>query len=185
LSSHTKPNQPHLATWGDTGRCASAEKWPRLQIQRTASNGHAAPRITNLLSELQVAVHRQPPSRGKIALHEAIRCLPFIEFACEPTELAFRPVSMCLCVRVCVRVLLQMRLWACLSHVSTYSCAVRFSFSAAAAPAHTLRGGCAPSVFFSPRYFRTCVPSFMGSDGSVGPSSLIVIVCWDLRAFCR
>jgi len=60
-------------------------------------------------------------------------------------SLAFRPVSMCLCVRVCVRVLLQMRLWACLSHVSTYRCAERFSFSAAAAPAHTLRAPLLPS----------------------------------------
>ena len=59
-------------------------------------------------------------------------------------SLAFR-VYMCLCVRVCVRVLLQMRLWACLSHVSTYRCAVRFSFSAAAAPAHTLRAPLLPS----------------------------------------
>jgi len=53
-------------------------------------------------------------------------------------SVAFR-VCMCLCVRVCVRVLVQLRLWACLSHVFTYRCAVRFSFSAAAAPAHTLR----------------------------------------------
>jgi hypothetical protein len=60
-------------------------------------------------------------------------------------SLAFRPVSMCLCVRVCVRVLLQMRLWACLSHVYTCRCAVRFSFSAAAAPAHTLRAPLLPS----------------------------------------
>ena len=55
------------------------------------------------------------------------------------------PVSMCLCVRMCVRVLLQMRLWACLSHVSTYRCAVRFSFSATAAPAHTLQAPLLPS----------------------------------------
>jgi hypothetical protein len=64
-------------------------------------------------------------------------------------SLAFR-VYMCLCVRVCVRVLLQMRLWACLSHASTYRCAVCF-FSAAAAPAHTS----APAGFFSASCVKT------------------------------
>jgi len=67
------------------------------------------------------------------------------------SNLSFRPLAfrvyLCLCVRVCARSLLQLRLWACLSHVSTYRCAVRFSFSAAAAPAHTLR---APLLASSP-----------------------------------
>ena len=71
----------------------------------------------------------------------AATCISFMVVRCKLSfnSFAFRPVSLCLCVRVCVRVLVQLRLWACLSHVFTYRCAVRFSFSAAAAPAHTLR----------------------------------------------
>ena len=77
----------------------------------------------------------------------AATCISFMVVRCKLSfhSFAFRPVSVCLCVRVCVRVLLQMRLWACLSHVSTYRCAVRFSFSATAAPAHTLQAPLLPS----------------------------------------
>jgi len=91
-------------------------------------------------------------------------------------SLAFRPVSMCLCVRVCVRVLLQMRLWACLSHVSTYRCAVRFSFSAATAPAHTRRE---PLLASSPLLVLKHLPVThrWASDGSVGPSSHSSSLC--------
>ena len=90
-------------------------------------------------------------------------------------SLAFR-VCMCLCVRMCVRVLLQMRLWACLSHVSTYRCAVRFSFSAAAAPAHTLR---APLLASSPLLVLKHLPVThrWASDGSVGSSSHSSSLC--------
>jgi hypothetical protein len=95
-------------------------------------------------------------------------------------SLAFR-VCMCLCVRVCVRVLLQMRLWACLSHVSTYRCAIRFSFSAAAAPAHTLRASLLAS---SPLLVlkRFPVTHRWASDGSVGPSSHSSPLCVDTLA---
>jgi hypothetical protein len=89
-------------------------------------------------------------------------------------SLAFR-VCMCLCVRVCVRVLPQMRLWACLSHVSTYRCAVRFSFSAAAAPAHTS----APAGFFSASCVKTPARHTSMEKRRVGWSqfTLMVIVC--------
>jgi hypothetical protein len=93
---------------------------------------------------------------------------------------AFR-VCMCLCVRVCVRVLLQMRLWVCLSHVYTYRCAVRFSFSAAAAPAHTLR---ALLLASSPLLVLKHLPVThrWASDGLVGPSSHSWSLCVDTLA---
>ena len=88
---------------------------------------------------------------------------------------------MCLCVRVCVRVLLQMRLWVCLSHVYTYRCAVRFSFSAAAAPAHTLR---ALLLASSPLLVLKHLPVThrWASDGLVGPSSHSWSLCVDTLA---
>jgi hypothetical protein len=96
-------------------------------------------------------------------------------FKLSLSSFAFR-VCMCLCVRVRVRVLLQMRLWACPSHVSAYRCAVRFSFSAAAAPAHTLR---APLLASSPLLVlkRLPVTHRWASNGSVGPNSHSSSLC--------
>jgi hypothetical protein len=78
-------------------------------------------------------------------------------------------------------VLLQMRLWACLSHVSTYRCAVRFSFSAAAAPAHTLRALLlASSPLLVLKHLPVTHP--WRSDGLVGPSSHSWSLCVDTLA---
>ena len=57
---------------------------------------------------------------------------------------AFR-VYLCLCVRAFACALLQLRQWACLSHALTNRSTVRFSFSAATAPAHALRAPLLPS----------------------------------------
>ena len=80
-----------------------------------------------------------------------------------------------------MRVLLQMRLWVCLSHVYTYRCAVRFSFSAAAAPAHTLR---ALLLASSPLLVLKHLPVThrWASDGLVGPSSHSWSLCVDTLA---
>jgi hypothetical protein len=64
-------------------------------------------------------------------------------------KLSFRPLAfrvyLCLCVHAFACALLQLRQWACLSHALTNRSTVRFSFSAATAPAHALRAPLLPS----------------------------------------
>jgi len=58
-------NQPLLATSGDVGLCASAEKWPRVGMQRTVCNGRAAPHTTDLACQPQLIPHPPPLPKNR------------------------------------------------------------------------------------------------------------------------
>jgi len=100
------------------------------------------------------------------------------------SSFAFR-VYMCLCVRVCVRAR------------AAAVAAVGLSQSCFHVPlcSTLLLGRCrastysssAPSGFFSATYVQILAPHTSNGERRVGWSqlTLIVIVCWDPRAFCR